>query len=191
MAWEDGRMKKVLLLGDSIRISYQLHVREALQKEAEFVWPDENCRYAKYTLWGANEWITQLGRPDIIHWNNGIWDIYRLNDDIGIFTDLDWYIHDIARVLRELKKTGAQIIWATTTPVDSRNVNCRNEDIDAYNEKAAELMNGEGIAIDDLNAVVKQNIGLFIGGDRLHLSPEGERACADAVAESIRKHLQA
>lgn len=182
-------MNKVLLLGDSIRISYQLHVREALQKEAEFVWPEENCRFAKYTLWGINGWIQQLGTPDIIHWNNGIWDIFRINGDIGVFTDLGEYIHDIARVLFELKKTGAQIIWASTTPVDSRNVNCRNEDIDAYNGKAAELMQDEGIAIDDLNAVVKKNIELFISEDRLHLSGEGERACAQAVAASIRKHL--
>jgi hypothetical protein len=195
-------MKKVLLIGDSIRMSYQAQVKLALAAEAEVVWPEENARFAKYTLWQINGWIEELGKPDIIHWNNGIWDIYRLNEQVGIFTSMDEYIHDMARILKELRKTGAQIIWASTTAVDDRNVNCRNDDIDAYNLAVEELIKRENapvnnlnavekgnIPVNDLNAVVKGNISSFIGEDYLHLSGEGEKACAEAVVDAIRKVL--
>lgn len=81
-------MKKVLLLGDSIRMSYQPYVRDKLDGIAEVIGPEENCRFAKFTLWGLQTWITSEKKSDIIHWNNGIWDIFRINDDIGIFSTL-------------------------------------------------------------------------------------------------------
>ena len=39
-------MKKVLLLGDSIRMGYDKYVTEQLAGEAEVLFPSENCRFA-------------------------------------------------------------------------------------------------------------------------------------------------
>jgi hypothetical protein len=58
-------MKKILLLGDSIRQSYQSLVKEILSGKADVVWPEDNCRFAKYTLWYVNMWTDQFGKPDI------------------------------------------------------------------------------------------------------------------------------
>ncbi len=43
-------LPKVLLLGDSIRMSYQPLVAEILTGRAEVVGPADNCQFALYTL---------------------------------------------------------------------------------------------------------------------------------------------
>ena len=142
-------MKKVLLVGDSIRMSYEPLVKEKLNGIAQVVGPEENCRFAKYTLWEINGWIDKFGNPDIVHWNNGIWDIYHLNEEIGIFTPIEEYAKYISRILRELRKTKADIIWATTTPVNNKCVTCKNNEIDKYNDVIIEFMHKENITIND------------------------------------------
>ena len=53
-------MKKVTLLGDSIRmIGYGLKVPELLGEEYDVFQPDDNCRFAKYTLRGLFDWKEQ------------------------------------------------------------------------------------------------------------------------------------
>lgn len=60
-------------------------------------------------------------------------------------------------------------MWATTTPVNYKNVNCRNVDIDKYNAAAVACMQKEQI-VNDLNSIVKADIDSFISEDNLHLS---------------------
>lgn len=182
-------MKKVLLLGDSIRLSYQPLVKEKLSNVAEVVGPDDNCRFAKYTLWCVNAWLEEFGKPDVIHWNNGIWDIYHHNERIGIFTSLEEYKRDISKILTELRTTGAKIIWASTTSVDDGNGYSRNADIDIYNKEIEAFMLDEKIEINDLNKLVKENSAAFMGEDKLHLNEQGKQACADAVVKAVSKYL--
>jgi len=67
-------LPKVLLLGDPIRMSYQPHVADLLDDMALVVGPADNCQYSLYTLSSLDRWIRKLGKPDIVHWNNGIHD---------------------------------------------------------------------------------------------------------------------
>ena len=74
-------VKKILLIGDSIRMGYCRFVRELMQGEAEVFYPEDNCRFAQYTLRGLQDWQAQLGLwngVDLIHWNNGLWDVGHL-----------------------------------------------------------------------------------------------------------------
>ena len=182
-------MKKVLLLGDSIRLSYQPLVKEKLEGIAEVVGPEDNGKFAKYTLWYLKIWMDQLGKPDIIHWNNGLWDVYYHNEDTGIFTPLEEYLTELKRILNELQKTGAKIIWATTTPVTSKHGFCRNKDIDIYNEAALELMLSRNIEINNLNLLLRNSIELYICEDNIHLSAAGKEICTDAVTKAIKNNL--
>ena len=70
-------MKKVTLLGDSIRqIGYGKSVEEALKKEGiEVFQPEENCRFARYTFRMLFDYKDQIAGSDVIHWNNGLWDV--------------------------------------------------------------------------------------------------------------------
>lgn len=182
-------MKKVMLLGDSIRMSYQAGVQQKLAGAADVWGPAENCRFAKYTLWGVPEWLAQCGTPDVIHWNNGIWDVYHLQPGAAVFTPLDEYRTYLERILADLRKTGARILWASTTPVTSECPCCSNEEIDRYNAEAARLMAREKVAIHDLNGLLRSDLARFLAPDHVHLSEAGIAACADAVAQRIRTWL--
>lgn len=179
-------MKKVLLLGDSIRVAYQPRVQEKLAGIAEVVGPAENCQFAKFTLFHVGDWIAKLGAPDVIHWNNGLWDVYRHSPERGIFTPLEEYLSTLRRLLIPLRSTGASILWATTTPVLPGHLHCRDADIDLYNSEAAALMRSQSVRVNDLNKLVKQNRDSFIGEDFIHLTAEGNEICADAVAEAVK-----
>ena len=69
-------MKKVLLLGDSIRMGYDDYVKEELDGKCEVVYDaEDNGRFAAYTLWQANQMFKHHGHFDVVHWNNGYWDM--------------------------------------------------------------------------------------------------------------------
>ncbi len=132
--------------------------------------------------------------PDIIHWNNGLWDTAIINGEDRCFADIDTYIDNMKRIIRVLKSTGAKVLFATTTPVsplketlDSPPLpNHRNSDIIEYNKKAVTLMNSEGIAINDLFSLVYPHIDEYISEDMIHPNEKGVEVLADRVAEFIK-----
>ena len=48
-------MKRVLLLGDSIRMGYDSMVKELLSDKYEVLFPEDNGRFSSYTLWQMNQ----------------------------------------------------------------------------------------------------------------------------------------
>ncbi len=180
-------MKKVLLLGDSIRIGYQDYVKSHI--DADVYFPEENGRFAKYTLWGVHVWIRELGIPDIVHWNNGLWDVHHEAPRVEALTPLDEYIQTLGRIINELKRMGSAIIFATTTPVAPDAADRSNAEIDRYNAAAAELMAFHGIEVNDLNALVRQDMKNNICEDKLHLSAQGYELCGRQVCDMIKKYL--
>ena len=85
---------KVALLGDSIRLlGYGTLVPALLGEEFEVFQPEDNCRYSKYTLRGLFDWKADLEGCQIVHWNNGLWDLCDLLGDGKLFTEEDEYIH--------------------------------------------------------------------------------------------------
>ena len=68
-------MKKIVLIGDSIRMGYDKYVKEALAGTAEVYYPDDNCRFANYVLRYLHEWKAEGKWPsdvDLVHWNAGL-----------------------------------------------------------------------------------------------------------------------
>jgi hypothetical protein len=53
---------RALLLGDSIRLSYQPHVASLLHGRAEVVGRADNGQYSEYTLFALERWIADLGQ---------------------------------------------------------------------------------------------------------------------------------
>ncbi|MDF2835578.1 MAG: hydrolase family protein [Paenibacillus sp.] len=184
-------MTTVMLLGDSIRMHYQEKVKARLGPDY-LVWaPEENGRFAKYTLNSLRFWLGQCPAPDIIHWNNGLWDTAMLYPEDGCFTPLDQYAEDMARILRVLRATGAVVVYATTTPVHPLRAHDPeskqdNGHIELYNRHATELMRKEGVPVNDLYGVVAPHIEAFICEDRIHMTDAGSEACAEAVVHAIQ-----
>ncbi|OQB37383.1 MAG: GDSL-like Lipase/Acylhydrolase [Candidatus Latescibacteria bacterium ADurb.Bin168] len=186
---------KVMLLGDSIRMSYQPLVARLLEGKAEVRGPADNCQYTLYTLSSLGRWINELGKPDIVHWNNGLHDAGHNPQRYPVQIPIDMYRANLAHILDALGRLTDRIIWATTTPVHPERPyradawSWRNEEIDRYNRAARELMEERRIPINDLHAVVWSSTSEYLGPDQLHLSEAGKQACAEAVAESVARLL--
>ena len=180
-------MKKVTLLGDSIRlIGYGARVAE-LAKDEFTVWqPEDNCRFAQYTLRGLFDWAANIEGSDIIHWNNGLWDVCEILGD-GNFTPADRYVELMVRIARLLQQRAKTVIFATTTPVHPKNPHNRNEEICRYNALVVPELQKLGIVINDLHAAVAADIPTYIREDDLiHLTDAGIELCAAQVLDVIR-----
>lgn len=180
-------MLKVTLLGDSIRlIGYGLEVPGILGDEFEVYQPDENCRFAKYTLRGLFDWEADMSGSRIVHWNNGLWDICNLFGD-GLFTNEAEYVENMLRIADILIKRYEKVIFATTTPVGRENKYNSNSDIEKYNGLLVPLLKEKGILINDLYGLVSKDTDKYIRkDDNIHLTDEGIRLCTLQVAESIK-----
>jgi isoamyl acetate esterase len=188
-------LPKVLLLGDSIRMSYQSQVAKALEEVAEVVGPADNCQYSLFTLSSLGRWLTELGQPVVVHWNNGLHDIGHNPNRAPIQMPLQVYRDNLGHILRHLRTITPHIIWATNTPVHPDRPfrddqwSWRNEEIDRYNQAALELMEVEKVPVNDLHALVHRDLDGYLAEDQLHLSTAGQAACAAAVAQTVKGHM--
>ena len=148
-------MKKILLIGDSIRMGYDKYVKEALDGTAEVYYPSENCRFAAYTLRYAHEWKKKLELSDdvdLVHWNAGLWDVIEIMGDEPISTP-EYYENVIKRIDKRLRVLfpKAKIIFATSKAVDQPKCTFRhNTIIKQYNDIAIEALSGTDTIINDL-----------------------------------------
>ena len=181
-------MIKVTLLGDSIRlIGYGTQVPKLLGERFSVFQPEDNCRYCKYTLRGLFDWEEQMRGSDIIHWNNGLWDVCDLFGD-GLFSNQEEYAAEIGRIADVLLSRYKKVVFATTTPVHPDYKYNKNSDIIRYNEIAIDVLSKKGVIINDLYSLVSSDIQKYIcDEDKIHLSEEGIRVCSEQVANIIRE----
>lgn len=99
-------------------------LKEKLSGKANIYSPNENCRFAQYTLRALCDWVwhVNFAEIDVVHWNNGLWDVLRLNDD-ELLTPLSVYINMLERVYKKIRRffPNAKIIFALSTPVIEKN----------------------------------------------------------------------
>ena len=185
-------MKKVLLLGDSIRlIGYGTKVPELLGEDYTVWQSEDNNRFAKFTLYHLPDYFKHMPDPDVIHWNNGLWDSCVKYVEDGPFTPIDEYVKDMLKILRELKKRTPNVIFAKTTHTGPGfNFNGINPDragtVDKYNEAIVPFLKKEGVLIHDFNPLIDADDSL-ICDDNVHLSQKGIDICAAQVVEMIKK----
>ena len=181
-------MKKVVLLGDSIRLwGYGTRVPELLGDGYEVWQPEDNCRFVKYTLRGLFDWGEGIKGADVIHWNNGLWDCTEIFDD-GLFTSEEEYIENMVRVAKLLLKITPNVIFATTTPVWDEFEWTHNDKIQRFNEIIVPELKKLGVVINDLHSAVSQDVHKYVKEcDMIHLSSEGIDLCAKMVVDAIKK----
>ena len=184
-------MIKVTLLGDSIRmIGYGLVVPDLLGENFEVFQPDENCRFAKYTLRGLFDWEGKMSGTKIVHWNNGLWDMCDLFGD-GFLASESEYVKDMSRIADILLSRYDKVIFATTTPVTAQYKYNNNSNIERYNNLIVPILKEKGIIINDLYKLVSSDIDKYIRkDDNIHLTNEGIAACGKQVADIIRSVSQ-
>lgn len=190
-------MKKIALIGDSIRMGYQATVIEQLAGVAEIVSPEKNGGDSRNVLAHLDEWVIDL-RPDIVHLNCGLHDLKReFATPEQTQVPLEEYRQNLETIFRRITDTGATLIWATITPVIYENHHAkkgfdrREEDVDAFNAVALEVARKFSLPVNDLNAVVMHagREKLMAEGDGVHFFPDGYRVLGMAVAEFLRPYL--
>ena len=180
-------MKKIILLGDSIRLSYQNRVRELLG-DGYTVWgPDDNGRFASYTLRMLYDYREQLKDADLIHFNCGLWDMCDLFGD-GPFTPIEVYVEQMVRIAKILKTYAPVVVFAATTPPSPKMWGHDIQLVRAYNAAAVAALEPLGILMDDLFTPVAEEMDRMISEDYLHASPSGVEILANRVADCIKKN---
>ena len=181
-------MKKIILLGDSIRLSYQSRVRELLGPDFAVWGPDDNCRFASYTLRMLYDYREQLKDADLIHFNCGLWDMCDLFGD-GPFTPIEVYAEQMARIAKILKTYAPVVVFAATTPPSPKMWGHDMDRVRAYNAAAMAALEPLGVLFDDLFTPVAEDIDRMISEDLLHASPFGVEVLANRVADCVKKNV--
>lgn len=185
-------LPRVLLIGDSISMGYTLPVREKLRGKANVHRPAENCSESANGLKRLDAWLGD-GKWDVIHFNFGLHDLKYL-DEKGAYVDPDKgtqvallpeYEKNLRDLVARLQKTGAKLIFATTTPVPAGSQGRVARDELRYNEVAVRVMKELGVAIDDLHAAISPRQNKLQRPNNVHFIADGYELLADRVAASI------
>lgn len=200
-------MKNVFLIGDSIRCGvstgdgiecgYGIHVKRTLEKSgvANVFYSQDNSRFLQYALRYIHEWasVCDAKSIDVVHWNNGLWDLLRLFGD-DVFTPLDMYKSYLVRVHDRIRMIfpNAKIIFALSTPVSEEmspaDFTRRNSEIEQYNEAAIEVLTPLGVKINDLYSLAKEiRPNYYL--DWVHYNPEGSAILAQKVCNAITEEF--
>lgn len=174
--------KQVMLLGDSLRMGYQPVVSRILDGKAVVSGPEENGRWAGYTLNSLRFWIDDMPKPDIVHWNCGLWD---LGDDYELgrpFSLPEEYESSVERTVIVINKLfpDAKLILATTMPTYYHSA----ESVSAYNDIIRKVADKYNLPVNNLFPIVNENMSL-IGEDKMHLTDEGYEIVGEKVAKAV------
>jgi len=194
---------KVVLIGDSIRLSYTSKVIQELKGEAEVISPKPNGQDSANVLRNLERWVISE-KPDVVHFNCGIHDTKRFHKDGHFQVSPGKYESNLRRIVEQIRgKTDATVLFATTTPiVNDRSAAARkerdyaltNEAVEQYNKIALKVMKELDVPVNDLNASLREggrDLGELIVKDGVHMTPEAQQMLGLQVAGFIRTHLPA
>ena len=185
-------LPQVLIIGDSISIAYTPTVRNLLKGDAQVHRPTTNCRWSAFGVKEIDKWVG-LKKWDVIHFNFGLWDWYGWKQKEKATPKS--YAQNLQEILDKLRKTGARLIFGSTTPPclkkeKSSEIFVSIETAQSFNQKAEEVMVNNGVTLNDLFATIGQKRPAYQKADNdVHYTKEGTKVLAAAVASAIRKAL--
>jgi len=192
-------LPRVLLIGDSISIGYTLPARALMKGKAKVHRPQANCGPTTSGLKSIDKWLGDK-KWDVIHFNWGLHDLKYMGPKGGNLADPKGaeshqqvppaeYEKNLRTLVERLKKTGAKLIWCSTTPVPEGARGRAVGDSAKYNAIAAKVMADNKIPTDDLYAFAKPRLKEIGRPADVHYTPEGSQTLAKEVVASISKAL--
>ena len=186
---DDPKLPRVLLIGDSISIGYTLAVRELLKNKANVHRIPTNGGPTINGLKSLSAWLGK-GKWDVIHFNWGLHDLKIMSETNKQQVPLEDYEKNLRELVKQLKATGAKLIWCATTPVPETSTPVRkNADVLAYNAVARKIMDENGVVINNLYEYALPKIKEIQRPDNVHFHTEGSKVLAKQVAQSIEAAL--
>ena len=199
-AGEPPALPKIVLIGDSIRMSYAGTVVKQLDGKVVVSQPKANGGDSNNVVKHLAEWAVKE-QPAVVHFNCGIHDTKKDKKTGAFQVSPEQYEANLRKIVETLRKeTKAVVLFATTTPImDERAAKGRAdrtyELLDAsivqYNDIALRVMKELNVPVNDLRAVVGEGEtrGKLMGADGVHFTGEGAKQLGTAVAEFVAKHL--
>lgn len=186
---DDPKLPRVLLIGDSISIGYTPEVQKLLAGKANVHRIPANGGPTKKGLEGLKAWLGD-GKWAVIHFNWGLHDLKSGKDGKKQVSPED-YEKNLRELVRQMKATGAKLIWAATTPVPDATVTPPrlNSDVVAYNAIARKIMEENQIAVNDLYSFALPLLAEIQLPANVHFTSQGSQALAKPVAASIEAAL--
>ncbi len=193
------KLPQVLIIGDSISIGYTPFVQAQMTNRAVVAHaPGNNGATSRglqqIEVWlGSNAW-------DVIHFNWGLHDLKYVDAQAKMtdtatgkqYVPVGQYEKNLTTLVRRLKKTGAKLIWCSTTPVPEGARGRVPGDEVKYNAAALRVMQAEGVPVNDLCAFVGTPANRAALGGRpkdVHYTEAGSKALAGEVVKAIERAL--
>jgi len=197
---DDPKLPRVLLIGDSISIGYTLDVRELLKGKANVHRIPTNGGPTTNGLKNLKAWLGD-GKWDVIHFNWGLHDLVYMGPDGSRLVDpktpgskhqvpLDEYERNLRELVKQMKATGAALIWCATTPVPEGTKGRVADESVKFNAAAARVMQAEGITINDLHTHALKGPKDGQLPANVHYTAAGSKYLAEQVARSIEAALK-
>lgn len=197
---EKPDLPRVLLIGDSISIGYTVAVRDKLQGKANVLRAPTNCGPTSRGVEALESWLG-TGKWDVIHFNFGLHDIVYYSADGKTRVEptvagarhqvpSEQYEKNLRTIVERLKKTGATLIWCSTTPVPEGSGGRVADEAKDYNAIAAKIMQEEKIAINDLHAFALPKLKEIQLPKNVHFTPAGSAVLGEQVAQTIAAALE-
>ena len=183
-AWDfvadDPKLPRVLLIGDSVSRGYTLPARAALAGVANVHRAPANCGPTAAGLKNLDVWLGE-GKWDVIHFNFGIHDRATPSAD---------YVKRLEEIVARLEKTGAKLVWASTTPIPDNPAQKQTaQSIVDKNALAAEVMRKHGIPVDDLFAAISPRLATLQNPNDVHFNAAGYDCLGAQVAAALSRAL--
>ena len=185
-AWDyvedDPALPRVLLIGDSVSRGYTQAVRKELKGKVNVHRAPENCGPTATGLKKLDIWLGD-GKWDLIHFNFGIHD---RNTPIADYTQR------LQQLVERMQKTGAKLVWATTTPIpDQPDKKQTAASIVERNDAASKVMAEAGVAVDDLFTAITPRLAELQNPNDVHFNGAGYEFLGQQVAQSLLENLPA
>jgi lysophospholipase L1-like esterase len=184
-AWDfvkdDPKLPRVLLIGDSVSRGYTQPTRVALAGKANVHRAPANCGPTASGIKNLDVWLGE-GKWDVIHFNFGIHDRATPAAD---------YVKRLEEIVTRLEKTGAKLIWASTTPIPDDPAHKQTaSSIVEKNALAAEVMKKHGIPTDDLFVAITPHLAKLQNPNDVHFTGEGYDFLGGKVGDAILARLR-
>lgn len=190
----DKAKPKILIIGDSISNGYTPFVKEALKDNALVDHNPGNAQYSGTGVAMIDEWLGNE-KWDVVQFNFGLWDLYGW-ENADILRTPETYARNLEKIVVRLKKTGAKLIWVTTTPVcPGPEVKCKliidSDTESAFQNAALGVMEKYKVKVNNINKVsrkIYKNHG--VGYNDVHFTTEGYKLLAQEITKELKKILK-
>lgn len=206
---DDPTLPRVLVVGDSISMNYHQAAKQQLKDIANYYRVEGNAGSVDRGVLCMELWLGDYKEKglhwDLIQFNHGLHDLKQVYDEkTDSYGEHNIPIEDYKKYLEQeiqiLKRTGAKLMWCTTTPVPNKGPvwgtppmgRQKDEDL-VMNKAAMEVISKHPeIMVNDLNSFIRGSEAFdnWWKGNEVHFwgKPEQELV-GKAVADAVKKAL--